>query len=234
MIKAVFFDLGGVVLDSPIHTISKIERDFGLPRHSLNKALGLSPLFHQLERGEISVEEFHGAFKHYLLNQALPQHAKTLESFDVAKFMTYDIGSQMQIRPHFAKAIKKLRQSGRYQVIAVTNNWKLKLSDRNGAGFGSENTSLVELFDGIVESCVVGNRKPSAEIFQKALKLANIKDSESSTVVFLDDIRNNIIGAQRLGLQIIHVKEDGTEALKQLSKIVGMNLLEVESNKSNL
>jgi soluble epoxide hydrolase/lipid-phosphate phosphatase len=240
MVEAVFFDLGGVVLESPIHAITRIEQEYGLPRHSLNKALGLSPLFQQLERGEISLEEFCPAFQQYLHNEALKEHSDKLAGFDVAKFMNVDIGGPgISVRPHFANAIQKLRANG-FKVIAVTNNWKNKLSDSNGAGFqflgdqkllqkNPEYAKMAGMFDDIVESCVVGKRKPDPAIFRTALSKAGIQDA--SKVAFLDDIRTNILGAQKLGFRTIHVKGNGKAALQELSEIVGIDLLDNNASK---
>ena len=235
-IKAVFFDLGGVVLESPIHAITRIEQEHGLPRHALNKALGLSQLFQQLERGEISLQEFCPSFDDYLHNDALKRFSGQLEDFDVDLFMKCDIGGPgISVRPHFHLAIQRLKAAG-LKVIAVTNNWKNKLSDDHGSGFqfissermtqnNAQYAKMAGLFDDIVESCVVGRRKPDPAIFQVAMLKAGV--SNASQVVFLDDIRTNIVGADKLGFKTIHVTGDGKEALKKLSQIVQIDLFQV-------
>eukprot|EP00475_Leptophrys_vorax_P034433 TRINITY_DN5555_c0_g1_i2.p1 TRINITY_DN5555_c0_g1~~TRINITY_DN5555_c0_g1_i2.p1 ORF type:complete len:245 (+),score=75.52 TRINITY_DN5555_c0_g1_i2:625-1359(+) len=237
-IKAVFFDLGGVVLESPIHAITRIEHQYGLPRHSLNKALGLSPLFQQLERGEISLQEFCPAFDDYLHNKALKRFSGQLEDFDVDLFMRSDIGGPgISVRPHFHLAIQRLKAAG-LKVIAVTNNWKNKLSDDHGSGFqfissermtqnSAQYATMAGLFDDIVESCVVGQRKPDPAIFKVAMQKAGV--TEASQVVFLDDIRTNILGAEKFGLKVIHVTGDGKDALKRLSQIVEVDLFHEKS-----
>src|SRR2546421_191178 len=40
MIAAVIFDLGGVVLESPLHAITAYERARGLPLNAINRAVG--------------------------------------------------------------------------------------------------------------------------------------------------------------------------------------------------
>ena len=39
MIDAVIFDLGGVVMDSPLHAIARYERDHGLPAGAVNRVV---------------------------------------------------------------------------------------------------------------------------------------------------------------------------------------------------
>lgn len=55
-IKAVLFDIGGVVLGSPIVGVTDAERVFGLPAHYINAHItyiGEGGAFQRLERGEI-------------------------------------------------------------------------------------------------------------------------------------------------------------------------------------
>ncbi|KAJ2841538.1 hypothetical protein IWW36_006229, partial [Coemansia brasiliensis] len=60
-IRAVIFDIGGVVVQSPFLAISAYEREHELPANYINVALskhGDSGAFQRYERGEISYEEF--------------------------------------------------------------------------------------------------------------------------------------------------------------------------------
>uniref|UniRef100_A0A7S3Y8M9 HAD family phosphatase n=1 Tax=Lotharella globosa TaxID=91324 RepID=A0A7S3Y8M9_9EUKA len=57
-IRGVFFDLGGVVFDSPINVVKDFERKRGLPKNSINRAFAISKSWASLERGEIGVSEF--------------------------------------------------------------------------------------------------------------------------------------------------------------------------------
>ena len=38
-IRAVIFDLGGVVVGSPLHAIAAYERELGLDRHAVNRVV---------------------------------------------------------------------------------------------------------------------------------------------------------------------------------------------------
>ena len=60
-IRAVLFDLGGVVLESPLHTIAAYERETGIPDGLLNRVVvenGRDGAWSRLERGEIDMETF--------------------------------------------------------------------------------------------------------------------------------------------------------------------------------
>ena len=58
-IRAVVFDIGGVIQDSPLHAIARYETEHGLPAGSINRAVvatGETGAWSRLERGELTVE----------------------------------------------------------------------------------------------------------------------------------------------------------------------------------
>ena len=67
-----------------------------------------------------------------------------------------------------------------------------------------------DLFDGLVFSGPIGIVKPSKEIFNYLLSKYNINAQES---VFIDDNKNNIEGAQKLGINAV-IFEGVTNKLK--------------------
>ena len=64
--RAVIFDLGGVVLGSPLHAINRYERHLGLTKNAINRvAAETAPhgAWSRLERGELSMEAFYPEFE---------------------------------------------------------------------------------------------------------------------------------------------------------------------------
>src|SRR5688572_19990635 len=60
-ITGVLFDLGGVVMASPLAAIARYERDHGLPDQAINhviRASGDAGAWSRLERGELTLEAF--------------------------------------------------------------------------------------------------------------------------------------------------------------------------------
>ena len=60
-IAGVLFDLGGVVMASPLAAIARYERDHGLPDQAITRAIrtsGDDGAWARLERGELSLEAF--------------------------------------------------------------------------------------------------------------------------------------------------------------------------------
>ncbi|POY73480.1 hypothetical protein BMF94_3417 [Rhodotorula taiwanensis] len=63
--KAVIFDIGGVVVGSPIEGVGAAERRYGLPKHWINAAItamGDDGPFQRFERSEISQDDFYVEF----------------------------------------------------------------------------------------------------------------------------------------------------------------------------
>ena len=70
--------------------------------------------------------------------------------------------------PEMIEAVRKLKEAG-YKLGVLTNNWR---SQAAGRLIFRE----VELFDQVVESCVVGMRKPEEAIYQHTLQGLFIND----------------------------------------------------------
>ena len=64
--RAVIFDLGGVVLSSPLHAIADFERERDIPKNFINRVvMDTAPhgAWSRLERGELAMPEFIVAFE---------------------------------------------------------------------------------------------------------------------------------------------------------------------------
>jgi epoxide hydrolase-like predicted phosphatase len=143
--------------------------------------------WHQLERGEITMTEFGIG----LLQRA----ADAGVELDFAALRSYH--ATMAAHPRMVETIAALRAEG-YRTVLVTNNIKEA---------GDDWRSLVDLdalFDAVVDSCVVGMRKPDPAIFLHALEQVG---SAPDRAVFLDDHPVNVAGAERAGLRAILVAD---------------------------
>jgi putative hydrolase of the HAD superfamily len=66
VIEAVVFDLGGVVMESPLRAIARYERDHGLAAGAISRvvaAAGDGGAWARLERGELTAESFRAPFE---------------------------------------------------------------------------------------------------------------------------------------------------------------------------
>ncbi|MEZ4280406.1 MAG: HAD family phosphatase [Myxococcota bacterium] len=201
---AVLFDLGGVVLGSPLQAIRSYATSLGHAPDSINHVVARtapSGAWSRLERGELELERFHAAFEQDCRDAGLEIDARAM-----MRAMADAAGP----RPIMLDAIARLRAEG-IKTGALTNNW--------GAGDGTR--ALRAHFDVFVESCVEGLRKPDPAIYVLACRRLGVSPED---VVFLDDIGGNLKPARALGMATVKV-EDPRAALEALSALVGLDLL---------
>jgi len=206
VIEAVVFDLGGVVMDSPLHAIARYERDHGLPAGAINRVVvdtGETGAWSRLERGELTQEAFFSPFEDDC-------RACGVE-LSGARLMAY-IAEASVPRPRMLEAIRRIRARG-LRAAALTNNWV-----REGTREGHR---LREHFDVFVESARVGLRKPDPRIYELVCRELGVAPSRAA---FLDDIGRNLKTARTLGMSTIKV-DDPDVALRELGALLGFDLL---------
>jgi len=203
-IRAVIFDLGGVVVGSPLHAIAAYERELGLPEDAVNRvvvASGPGGAWARLERGELGLESFYLAFEADCAAAGLALDARE---------MMRRIALATEPRPVMLEAIRRLR-AAEVRVAALTNNW---IAEEEGTRM------LAPLFDVFVESAVVGMRKPDPRIFTHTCAALGVPAPQTA---FLDDIGLNLKAARALGMTTIKV-EQPEAALDELGAVVGLPL----------
>jgi putative hydrolase of the HAD superfamily len=205
---AVIFDLGGVVLDSPLHAIARFERAAGIPVGFVNRVVvstGPSGAWSRLERGELRVEQWVPEFERDCRAAG--------QKLDAAAMMA-EIRTASEPRPAMLAAIRAIRARG-LRVGALTNNWVADEPAESRLG-----QDLRELFDAFVESAIVGLRKPDPRIYRHACAALGVEPGES---IFLDDIGTNLKAARALGMHTIKV-DTPEQALAELESALGFSL----------
>jgi putative hydrolase of the HAD superfamily len=206
VIEAVIFDLGGVVMGSPLQAIARYEADHGLPAGAVNRVVvdsGDGGAWSRLERGELTLEAFLSPFE-------ADCRACGVE-LSGASLMAY-IAEAGVPRPQMLEAIRRLRVRG-WRVAALTNNW-VREGQRDGH-------RLHEHFDVFVESAIVGLRKPDPRIYELVCRELGVTPPRAA---FLDDIGRNLKTARALGMATIKV-DDPDVALRELGALLRLDLL---------
>jgi epoxide hydrolase-like predicted phosphatase len=201
MIRGVMFDLGGVVLDSPFPAIRRYETEQGLDPGVINRVVagtGSRGAWARHERGEISFDEFCLQFTDECRAGGALINAADLLARIVAAIVPI---------PEMIDCVDRVRSAG-FVVAAVTNGWT-RLPPDGPAG----------RFDVVVESCVVGVRKPDPEIYALTLDLMDLAPAQ---VVFLDDIGMNLKPAREMGMTTIKA-ESPLQARRDLGAVLGMD-----------
>jgi putative hydrolase of the HAD superfamily len=207
-LAGVLFDMGGVVMDSPLHAIARYERERGLPPNAVNRAIaaaGETGAWARLERGELTVAAFCAPFE-------VECRAQGVEVEGAAVMAA--IAAAGVARPAMLRAIRRLRAHG-LRVGALTNNWR-----RDGPDDDIVPSALRAHFDAFIESRVVGLRKPDPRIYLLACRELGV---EPARTAFLDDIGGNLKAARALGMTTIKV-DDPARALAELGALTGLDL----------
>ncbi len=208
----VFWDFGGVVTTSPFEAFRRYEDEAGLPRDLIRTINATDPddnAWAGLERSELSVDEFVEAFE---------AEAAAL-GHDLSGQRVLDCLSG-DLRPEMVEALRRCRAE--LTCVCVTNNV------RTGSGPGMATTpqraaaidEVMQLFHVVVESSVVGVRKPEIRFYELALQAASC---DATDVVYLDDLGVNLKPAKAMGMQTIKVV-DPDVARAELAEITGLDL----------
>ena len=202
--RAVIFDLGGVVLGSPLHAIAAFEDEKGLPAGFVNRVVvttGDAGAWSRLERGELELEAFYAAFE-----RDCAQAGETLS----ARLMMQRIAVSAEPRPAMLEAVRRIRERG-LKAAALTINW---VGEEDGT------RPLRSCFDAFIESSALGLRKPDPRIYVHACEQIDVEPPEA---IFLDDIGRNLKTARGLGMATIKVLEPAA-ALAELEGLLGFPL----------
>jgi putative hydrolase of the HAD superfamily len=210
-IAGVVFDIGGVVQDSPLHAIARYERERGIEPGTINRAVveaGERGAWARLERGELTVAAFCEPFEAECRSRGV--------AIDAQRLMAA-IAEAGVPRPRVLEAIRRIRARG-LRVAALTNNW---VSDAPGSAPARGASALWEHFDVVVESAVVGLRKPDPRIYALVCEKLALAPAR---VAFLDDIGRNLKPARELGMVTVKVDEPDA-ALCELGALLGFELI---------
>lgn len=204
MIRAVLWDFGGVITTSPFEAFARYERENDLPEgfiRGLNATNHHENAWAKFERSQVSVEEFCRLYEAEADTAGHP-----LDAHAVIGCLSGDI------RPEMVTALHAIKRGGLKQAC-LTNNF-FRFDDgptREGR------TSILDVFDVIVESSRIGVRKPEPEFYRIACESLEIEPSEA---VMLDDLGVNLKPARELGMTTIKVV-DPEQALSELERVVG-------------
>ena len=202
-ITTALFDFGGVILTSPFEAFARYESERGLPPGFLRRVNATNPdtnAWARLERSELDVVGFGPAFEEEstALGHAVPGQ-------DVLALLMGDV------RPRMVEAVRRCGE--RLKTGLLTNNV---------AGMGGNPTTddVLAHFDVVIESSVVGVRKPDPAFYELACERLSIAPTEA---VFLDDLGVNLKSARAMGMTTIKV-DDPDVALAELERVVGFPL----------
>ena len=196
-IKAVFFDLGGVIVRTEFQAPRQQLADrLGMDYDDLSKVVFDSDSSLRASIGEIPADEHWAS-----VMQRLKRPASEI-SLIREEFFAGDIVDRTLV-----EYIRALR--GKYKTGLISNAW----SDLRNFVVREK---FDDVFDRMIISAEVGAVKPEPKIFQIALEQFGMKPREA---VFVDDFYINIEGCEKVGIKGIHFR-DVESTLKQLKQLL--------------
>jgi epoxide hydrolase-like predicted phosphatase len=193
MIKAVIFDLGGVLVRTEFPEVrQRLEKRLGLDSGVLGQIVWGGETWDLAELGHITYEEYWRR-----VGKALD-----LRTQEEIRSFRREYFSGDRLDGELVSLIKELRN--RHRIGLLSN-----APDRLEVWL-EENWGIKDLFDAIVYSAKVHVAKPDPSVFHMILKQLAVAPSEA---LFVDDYPRNIDAALELGMHAIRFT--GTKALKQ-------------------
>ena len=198
MIKNVIFDIGNVLVSfDPYKYVLKYGYDEETSQE-IFKIVFLDKRWPQLDRGTLLGEDYMKS-----LIEANPKYEREI----IQTFSNwYDM---LKVKEDSVEFLKELKQKG-YKIYILSN-----FAGKEYERLEKEN-DFFKLIDGKIISYAVKKIKPEKEIYDLLLNTYNLKAEEC---VFLDDLQNNIDGAESVGIHGI-VFKNLAYAKSELKKII--------------
>jgi len=192
-------DFGGVLTTNVFESFRQFCTREGLDPDAVKQIFrergeGLD-LLRQLERGEVTQDEFSPRFGALL---------GLKDTTDLPQRLFAGVGPDEPM----VEAVKRAKDAG-VKTGLISNSW----GDRG-------QYDDLDMFDGVVISGDVGMHKPEPEIFRLGAERVSLPPEEC---VFVDDLKENCEGAKAVGMTaILHRGSEST--LPELERLLGVTL----------
>ena len=198
LLKHLLLDFGGPVLLTPFELIGKAQETLGDLSWRGPFDTSTDPEYVRWQAGEITERE-------YWSIRAAPF------GLDLHGLMRhfYEPPGDYLVRPRMAELISRQRAAGRV-VGVLTNDMNAFHGPEWKAGI-----SVIAEFDFIVDGSITGYLKPDPHAFRLALDAFGT--AAPADVVFVDDQRINLRGAEAVGMPTVYF--DPTDAIGSLERI---------------
>jgi len=198
VVRAVAFDMGGVLTHTSFGGLEDYGATLGLPEGMLTGYFRGHPQMALLETAEITSREF---FKFVCVDSERRS------------------GIRLDIRALAAAAARgeELNPAMLELVDDVHRRARTALLTNNVAEAGWRERFPFELFDVVIDSSAVGVRKPDPLIYRELLRRV---DYPAAEVLFVDDLPENLPPARALGIRVTQFA--GVDELRSLLSELGV------------
>tara|TARA_B100000674_G_scaffold52546_1_gene36314 strand:+ start:1905 stop:2606 length:702 start_codon:yes stop_codon:yes gene_type:complete len=190
-IKAIIFDLGGVILNiNYTLTIKEFEKLGILNSTSYYSKNKQKKIFDDLETGKISEKEFINTIK--------------LKTIHASEHQIKNAWNKMLLDLPIKRVIIIKNMMKNYQTFLLSNTNYIHISFFKNSLSESEWKLFESAFHKIYFSYKIGMRKPSVKVFQYVLKENHL---QPGNVLFIDDSIQHINAAKTIGIITHHLKD---------------------------
>ena len=201
MIKTIIFDIGNVLVDFNFQICFRAFSPDEETYQKIVKATIKNPIWAEFDRGVLSDEEILAGFV---------ANDPSIEG--ILREMFNSLEGIIKKREYSIPWIKALQKNG-YQVL-VLSNFPKKVYE-----LFQEELDFLDVVDGGILSYQDQVIKPDEAIYQLLLERYRLLPEEC---VFLDDLKANLVTADRLGMHTIlfTVKEEAEKELHKLNVLI--------------
>lgn len=194
MIKAILFDIGGVILDE-----EELEIEYLKCAKDILKQLGI----------EVTDKQFNEAVEQCILNFEQHFTESLMECFvkhDKKKCSDLANAVRKKLKNWSKKHPQKLNPGIKETVKSLAQTYKLALAGNQPSAVKDllEHYGILEFFTTTEVSEDIGIRKPDPRFFTYILKNLDVDGNE--TIMIGDRLDNDVIPAKKLGLRTILIK----------------------------
>ncbi len=204
MIRAIIFDLGGVLMtDVPLKQIAEeLSEKSPLSEQEIHAHLYPTEHWNLLTLGKITEDEYWDDF----LKASKMSEKLEVRSEKLKKELEKKVRSSLYPLKHSASIINLLKEN--YKLAILSNHAK------EWSEYMRQKFDLFRSFGPIIFSCDVGLRKPDPRIYEVTLQKLKCNAGQCA---FIDDKKRNTDAAEKLGMKGI-VFEEYSKLLEDLGR----------------
>lgn len=190
-LQNIIFDLGNVIIDIDLEAVRrKVAQLTGTTPKEVQALIDQSDIFLHYEKGQITSRVFRDQLRDLF-------HTEWPDSL-VDELWN---GILLNIPKERFRLLEHLAPQYRMFVLSNTNEIHIQQFEQIvEASYGW--SAFESFFDKIYYSHQMGKRKPEPEIFNQVIKTHQLKPGAT---LFIDDFHENVVSADALGLQTLHV-----------------------------
>ena len=187
MIRNLIFDFGGVLIDLDMEAVERGLRNFGLQ----SAGTELIKISQRYETGQIPTDQFLREVR-----RSLPGSSAD----EIRQIWNATVAGFPKERLNYLEALKA---SGDYRMFLLSNTNPLHVEQARSNMGDRDFNRFKNCFRQFYLSHEIGMRKPDPEIFQFVLEENDLSPGET---LFIDDTREHIESASRLGIRTWHLQ----------------------------